>query len=133
MTKQLTPTMKAEAYNALQAGKPAPKENKYHAIKKVVDGITFDSSGEARRYQVLKAMEYAGKISELETQVACPVAVNGKNICIYYADFVYWENGAEVVEDFKSGPTRTPVYRLKKKLVEAIYGIKIRETGRADV
>lgn len=35
------------------------------------------------------------------------------------------ERGARIVEDVKG--FKTPVYRLKKKLVEALYGIQIRE------
>jgi hypothetical protein len=53
------------------------------------------------------------------------VEVQGKLICTYVADFKYLENGKEVVEDVKG--FKTPVYKLKKKLVEAIYGIEIIE------
>ena len=42
---------------------------KYHAIKTVYDGITFDSRKEARRYAALKLLERAGEISDLRTQV----------------------------------------------------------------
>lgn len=53
--------------------------------------------------------------------------VNGKNCGFYKADFLYTlkDTGAAVVVDVKG--VRTPVYRLKKKLVEAIYGIEITE------
>lgn len=36
--------------------------NKYGAKKTVVDGVTFDSKAEARRYQQLKLMQQAGEI-----------------------------------------------------------------------
>jgi len=50
-------------------------------------------------------------------------------ICRYVADFGYIENGAVVIEDVKSKITKgLPVYRLKKKLMKALYGIDIRET-----
>ena len=101
--------------------------NKYHARKTEVDGYVFDSRAEARRWSELKLLEDAGEISVLERQIPFEVQVNGQHICKYYADFVYIENGERVVEDVKSAPTRTPEYRLKKKLVEAIHGIKIRE------
>jgi hypothetical protein len=39
-------------------------------------------------------------------------------------------NGRRVVEDCKSKPTMTPVYRLKKKLVAALHGIEIHEVER---
>ena len=44
----------------------------------------------------------------------------------YIADFVYNENGKEVVEDSKG--YRTEVYKLKKKIFEHRYGIEIKET-----
>jgi hypothetical protein len=43
----------------------------------------------------------------------------------YLADFVYFQDGKQVVEDVKG--VRTPVYRLKKRLVAEKYGIEIRE------
>jgi hypothetical protein len=39
---------------------------------------------------------------------------------------IWREDWRDVVEDVKGLPT--PVYKLKKKLVEAQYGIQIRET-----
>ena len=43
----------------------------------------------------------------------------------YVADFVYSRNGLTVVEDAKG--VRTPVYRLKKRMMAEKYGIQIRE------
>jgi hypothetical protein len=44
----------------------------------------------------------------------------------YIADFTYFEkDGQQVIEDVKG--VRTPVYRLKKKIIEAEYGIAITE------
>ena len=43
----------------------------------------------------------------------------------YLADFVYKENGKEVVEDTKG--FRTEVYKIKKKLMAYIYQIEIKE------
>ena len=103
--------------------------NKYRAIKTVVDGIKFDSKAEATRYCLLKRDEKLGIIFDLELQPAFPVVVEGKKICTYKADFSYIDNGVRVVEDVKSPITaKHPVYRIKKKLVEAIYNIEIKET-----
>jgi len=52
--------------------------------------------------------------------------VAGQHICTYRADFAYDENGARVVEDAKG--VRTPAYRLKAKLMKAVFNIEIRET-----
>jgi len=103
--------------------------NKYKAKRTTVDGITFASQGEARRYQELKLLERAGAISYLERQQRYPLAVNGQAICDYVADFVYFDPVRQkwIVEDFKG--VRTPEYRLKAKLMRACHGITILETG----
>ena len=44
--------------------------------------------------------------------------VNGKKIGTYVADFQYLVNGRSVIEDVKSSATKTPVYKLKKKIIE---------------
>lgn len=122
--------------------------SKYYARKTVVDGITFDSKHEAERYQVLKLLERAGKISGLRLQVEFELipaqyetfpryGKHGKRLedgrrcveksCSYYADFVYHDSdGNLIVEDVKSPATRTDVYKIKKKLM-LMQGIKITE------
>lgn len=101
---------------------------KYHNSKTVIDGIRFDSKKEAKRYLELKILEKAGVIKELKRQV--PYILIDKS-CYgraikYVADFVYLENGQLVVEDVKG--VRTPVYKLKKRLMAEVYGIEIKET-----
>ena len=106
--------------------------SKYHAKKTCVGGITFDSKREADRYLVLKSMEEDGVIEDLRRQVRYELVpafdVDGKHYRAvhYVADFVYRENGHEVIEDVKG--MRTDVYRLKAKLVAYRYGMNIRET-----
>ena len=100
--------------------------NKYRAVKTIVDGITFDSKAEARRYGNLKILERAGTIDSLELQPRYDLVVNGSKCGFYKADFRYNEDGRQVVEDVKG--MKTPVYNLKKKLIKAIYGIEIYET-----
>ena len=100
--------------------------SKYKAVKTEVDGIVFDSKREAARYMELRLLERAGKISHLELQPAFECRIDGKKICTYKADFKYFTAKECVVEDVKG--VKTPVYRLKKKLVEALYpGVKIQE------
>lgn len=98
---------------------------KYKAIKTEVDGIMFASKKEAMRYKELKFLRSQYRISDLILQPKFPVEVCGKKICTYVADFLYYENGQKIIEDVKG--VKTPVYRLKKKLVEAIYNITIKE------
>ncbi len=102
-----------------------PKRHKYNAKKTVVDGITFDSAAEAKRYGELKLLERMGQITFLELQPKYPCIVDGKTVCTWRGDFRYWQNQRMVVEDVKG--VRTPLYKLKKKLVEALYGFEIQE------
>lgn len=108
--------------------------NKFGNKKTVVDGITFDSQKEAARWQELKLMQRAGLICELQRQVPFVLIPkqerNGKVIerpVVYKADFVYRENGEDVVEDVKSRATKTKEYIIKRKLLLWQYGIKIKE------
>jgi len=102
---------------------------KYHNKKTVIDNVTFDSLAEAHRYSELKLMEMAGEISYLELQPKFPIIVNGKKIATYIADFRYkTKDGLVIIEDVKSSATRKlPVYRLKKKLIAALYGVEVME------
>lgn len=94
----------------------------------VVDGITFASKKEARRWGDLCLLERAGRITDLKAHPAFPLDVNGYPVCRYVADASYVENGVLVVEDTKSEITRKhPVYRLKNKLFRALMGFPIRE------
>lgn len=94
-----------------------------------------DSKKEHRRAMVLRAMERAGLISELAEQVKFVLVPaqrdeGGKLMereAAYVADFVYTDSGGrKVVEDCKG--FRTEVYRLKRKLMLWIHGIRIYET-----
>lgn len=106
--------------------------SKYHAKKTTVDGITFDSRREAYRYLILKNMEEDGAIEDLRRQVRYELTpafdVDGKHYrpVYYIADFVYVEDGKEVIEDVKG--MKTDTYRLKAKLFARRYGVNIRET-----
>ena len=101
------------------------RKSKYNAQRTVVDGITFASKKEAKRYAELKLMEKAGRIQNLQRQVRFDLKVNGVQICHYIADFTYGDP-LFCVEDTKG--YRTPIYKLKKTLMLALRGITIRET-----
>jgi len=104
------------------------KPHKYGARPCVVDGIKFQSRKEADRYAELKLLERADKVRDVRCQVRMPIEVNCIHIADYICDFVYWDmdKRCRVWEDVKG--FRTDVYRLKKKLVEALFGISILET-----
>lgn len=106
--------------------------SKFRSVKTVVDGITFDSKLEARRWNELRMLESSGAITALQRQVPFEMTVNGHSICTYRADFVYTltETGERIVEDAKG--VMTPEFRLKAKLMEACYGIVIQVwTGKS--
>jgi hypothetical protein len=105
---------------------------KYHNRKAMVDGIRFDSQREAKRYQELRLLERAGKITNLKVHPEYQIFVKGDRVCKYVADFSYnicdrylGLPGSEVVEDVKG--VRTEAYRLKKRLMKAAHGIEIVE------
>lgn len=107
------------------------KTNKYGNRKVALDGFVFDSQREATRYLELKMLERQKEIFGLRLQVPFEIVVNNKKICRYVSDFVYRERdkSADTIEDVKSEATRkNRAYRIKKKLVEASYGVTIKET-----
>ena len=122
--------------------------SKYHSKKVVIDGITFMSIKEAKRYQKLLLLEKAGAIQNLQRQVKYVLIPaqrewtneiytkgrkkghfkQGKLLereCSYIADFVYIENGKIVCEDTKG--FRTKDYIIKRKLMLKVHGIRITE------
>jgi hypothetical protein len=119
----------ARAPNA--TGKNAARKGKYNAAGERIDGRWFASAAEARRYEQLKRMVDSGQIERLELQPMFPIVVNGAMICKYKADFRYQVLDPRgrvldvVVEDVKG--MLTDVYVMKKKLVEALHGVKIHE------
>lgn len=124
-------------------------KNKYYNIKtRALDGTVFDSHKEARRWEELLLLQRAGKISDLQRQVKYELipaqyetyerySKKGERLkdgtrllerkVEYVADFVYTniETGENVVEDSKG--IRTKDYILKRKLMLAVHGIRIKE------
>ena len=112
------------------------KKPKFGNKKVVLEGATFDSRKEARRYRELQLLERTGEISELQTQFAFVLAESvkfkseprRKPAVKYVADFVYIKDGRQVVEDVKSVATRKDKYfRLKKHLMMSVHGIEVVE------
>lgn len=97
------------------------------------DGRKFDSLKECKRYEDLKLLERAGEIQGLELQPAYAFEICGEPVIFdsgrqltYRADFRYKVNGQVIVEDTKG--FKTDVYKIKRALMKAIYGIEVRET-----
>ena len=108
--------------------------SKYHSRKITVDGITFDSHREARRYQELQLLLRAGEITQLQLQKKYTLIPAQKKpsggterAVTYTADFVYIDNrtGKETVEDAKG--VKTQQYIIRRKLMLWRYGIEVIE------
>ena len=120
---------------------------KYKNRKTTVNGITFDSLKEARRYAELLTFEKAGIITDLQRQVKFvlipaqrePDTIGPKGgrrpgrlierECSYIADFVYSMDGQMVVEDvkgYKDGNAYA-VFKIKRKLMLWLKNITIME------
>ena len=123
--------------------------SKYYNIKtRALDGTVFDSLKEARRWDELLLLQRAGKITDLQRQVKYELipaqyvtyerySKKGKRLkdgvrllerkVDYVADFVYTitDTGENIVEDAKG--IRTKDYILKRKLMLAVHGIRIKE------
>lgn len=110
----------------------AARGSKYNAKKTAVDGIEFDSAKEAKRYTRLRAMEEEGKIEGLCLQVPFELLPSFECDGVkyrgmrYVADFVYYRDGKQVVEDCKG--FKTSEYKLKKKLMAYVNHINIEES-----
>ncbi len=101
--------------------------SKYGAKLTIIDGIRFASKREAARYRELTLLQRSGAIHNLELQPHYPINVAGQKICTYIADFRYiGACGSLIVEDVKG--VETPVFKLKRKLFEVIYGMKLTVT-----
>ncbi len=116
---------------------------KYRNKRTTVDGITFDSLKEAKRWKELSLMETSGAIQDLKRQVKFvlipaqrePDTIGkrggvhkGKLLereVSYVADFVYKEKGEWVVEDAKG--IQTTEYIIKRKMMLYFHGIRIKE------
>lgn len=121
---------------------------KYGAKKTVIDGITFDSHKEARRYMELKRLKQAGTVTKIEPQPEFPLQDHYRKCCgrlytgfwcenikvcrhcgkkmpivkaiLYRADFrVTYADGHQEIEDVKG--MQTPVFELKRKIFEYRY------------
>lgn len=111
-----------------------PQESKYHNRRVTVDGISFQSVKEASRWQQLKFLERAGKITGLNRQIRIEVVPKTKlhRARYYLADFVYFdkEQGKTIYEDVK-GYRKGVAYQLftlKRDVLYWRHGIEIKET-----
>ena len=106
----------------------AEKRTKYNNKRIKVDGIYFDSKKEADYYSELKILLRAKEIQGFSIQCTFVLEEGNEEInpICYVADFIVFENdGTANVIDTKG--MRTDVYKLKKKMFEKKFGMKIIE------
>jgi hypothetical protein len=120
-----------------RAGKAGTRRGKYNAAGERVDGIFFHSKAESVRYLQLKAMQEQGEIDSLILQPSYECVVKNHKITTYRSDFKYCviddrgQTIKTVVEDVKG--MVTDIYKIKKKLVEACFDVKIIEIPAKDI
>lgn len=96
----------------------------------IVDGVRFDSKGEARCWAELRLLERAGEISELKRQVRIsligqhnnPITYDSGRQAAMVIDFSFIRRGETLVThaDFKG--LETDESKLKRAIVMAMYG-----------
>jgi hypothetical protein len=108
------------------------KSSKFGNVKVEIDGYKFDSRKESEFYGSLKIKKQAGLIKDFKMQVPYNIVVNNIHIANYFLDFEVENNDGTIEyidikgKDKKTNKfIKTGVFALKKRLVEAIYGIKI--------
>ena len=96
--------------------------HKFNAVRTEVDGIKFSSKKEAKYWQELELGKKSGQLLFALRQV--PFHLPGG--VRYVLDFMeFWSDGSVRMVDVKG--FKTPVYTAKKKMVEALYPVKILE------
>lgn len=116
---------------AKQAAGMKSKPAKYKNVRFTAGGVAWDSKKEYARWLVLWRLQEQGLITGLRRQHRFAIRINGELVCTFVADMTYHKLPSRefVVEDVKSEFTRKmPVYRLKAKLMKAVWGVTIRET-----
>lgn len=126
--------------NAIEAKKARkaeePSRAKYRNKKTEIGGVKFDSKAEASRFVQLRRMQEAGLIEDLRRQVSFDLApavkIPGKGRMSpplrYFADFVYRQDGKQIIEDVKGVVTEG--YRIKRHLM-AVMGYQIVEIRKS--
>ena len=132
---RLSPAAQRQIYQkTLAEQRKRATKKKFNNVPTKRNGIKFDSKKEALRYDQLMVMLRAGEISDLKLQPQYTlqesyVTPEGERVRAirYVADFSYWQKGEFVVEDVKSKATATAQYKLKKKLMQERFGIRVQE------
>ena len=95
------------------------------ATKTPYRGVVYDSKAEAAYAARLDRMVEDGEVSDWDRQQKWPLKVNGVKVCTMIPDFVVWypadDRDEARMELHEVKGFATPVYRLKRKLFEALH------------
>lgn len=94
--------------------------SKYHAKAVTWDGIRFPSQRECGRYRGLCDLRAAGEVLWFARQARFDLEGGVAYLCDF---IIHWRDGHTTVEDVKG--VQTPMFRLKRKQVEARNQLKI--------
>jgi hypothetical protein len=101
------------------------KQSKYNAVKCQLDGINFDSLSERRYYSVLKLRQEGEEITALKIHPRYPIIINDIKVCDVELDFEYYDKADKTVHYVDVKGKDTDMSRLKRKMIEAEYDIKV--------
>lgn len=96
------------------------KKTKYNNVKQTYEGYSYDSKFEARVAAELDLLLRSGEIVGWERQFKIELYAGGKHICNYFCDFRV-EYPDKTFELLEAKGIETEAYRLKRKLMEAVY------------
>ena len=100
--------------------------NKYHAVTNEYNGVVYHSKLESAYAKELDLRKRGHDIKDWQRQVRLDLKVNGKHITNYYIDFVIIHNdGSKEYVEVKG--YETEVWKMKWKILEAIFDDEIRE------
>jgi hypothetical protein len=127
----MTTTITPDELRALAATTRGAKYGNTRGVWVDELGRRFDSQREVEAAVALWRRQRAGEIRGLAFQVRWPILVDDVLVCTYVADFQYEERQPDGLQwrlrlaDAKGFPT--PLWKIKKRLMKAVYSIDILE------
>jgi hypothetical protein len=123
------PTFKKQSVKRRGKYNVAPK------AQRTYKGKVYDSKLEKEYRGKLELLKKAttekNRVVDIQEQVPYEFVINGTKVCTYLLDFkVTYADGR--IEHIDVKGILTDVYRIKRKLLLACYGIKIKEIKKGD-
>jgi len=123
------PTLKKQSRKRNGKYNVAPKAQRTYKGK--VYDSKLEKSYRGRLELLKKATTDKNRVIDIQEQVPFEFVINGTKICTYRLDFkVTYADGRVEFVDIKG--IVTSVYSIKRKLMLAVYGIKIKEVKAGD-